>query len=411
MLAVCDRDSLRSVEQAIAALQARITQLPRSEIISLKHAAGRVLREPITASLNVPAWDNSAMDGYAFNFAQAQAAGFSLPVSGRIIAGDTEAHELLAHTAVRIFTGAPLPAGADTVAAQEDCQLDEQQQVMLPKQTQGQHVRYQAEELKIGQPVLAQGTMLRAQEIGLLASLGYSEVQVYRPLRVGLISSGNELRELGESLEPGQIYDVNRYSIGSLLEGWGFDLQCYGIMPDHVQASAHILAEAAAENDVLISTAGVSVGEEDHLKAAIEQLGELHLWRVAIQPGKPLAFGEVRDTPWVGLPGNPAAAFVTALIIARPFLRQAQGVTTEEVLGMQLPADFSSTKQRPRRQYLRAKLQLKQNASWVSVHPNQGSAMLTAASWADGLALVEANSQVHERDLVTFIPFSQLVAL
>ena len=410
MTAACDRDQLRTVEQAIQALLEHLKGLPRSEIIALKHALGRVLREPINASMDIPAWDNSAMDGYAFNYAQAQQQQFKLPISARIAAGDTDLEPLLENTAVRIFTGAPLPAGADTVAVQEDCQLDDQGRVQLPETKRGQHVRYQAEEIAIGQSVLEQGCLLRAQEVGLLASLGYSEVQVYRPLRVGLISSGNELRQPGENLEHGQLYDVNRYSISSLLQGWGLDVQCYGVMPDQLQASAQVLQKAAAENDILLSTAGVSVGEEDHLKAAIEQLGELHLWRVAIQPGKPLAFGEINDTPWVGLPGNPAAAFVTALVIARPFLRRAQGITSAETLGMQLPAAFSWDKARPRRQYLRAKLELKHNASWVTLHPQQGSAMLTAACWAEGLAMIEADSQVQERDLVTFIPFSQLTS-
>ncbi|MCQ4255135.1 gephyrin-like molybdotransferase Glp [Stutzerimonas stutzeri] len=404
----CDTSGLKPVDEAIAELLARVPALPPVEHVALSDALGRVLAESLDAPFPVPAWDNSAMDGYALRAVDLPAEGGWLPLAGRIAAGDAADQQLPAGHAVRIFTGAPLPPGADTVVAQEDCQI-EADRVHFPGVTQGAHVRRQGEELEAGAPVLQAGKRLRPQEIGLLASFGVARVAVYRRLRIGLLSSGNELREPGEPLAPGQIYNSNRYCLLSVLRSLGMEVHDYEILVDELAASRDALALAASEWDMLITSGGVSVGEEDHLKQAIRELGELHIWRLAIQPGKPLAFGEVNGKPWIGLPGNPAAALITSLVVARPFLLSAQGCTEVLPKPLRLTAGFAWRKPNNRRQYLRARLEQVDGEMRVCLHPRQGSAMLTSASWAEGLAIVERNRTLEEGETVEYLPFSELL--
>jgi molybdopterin molybdotransferase len=370
---------------------------------------GRVLAADILSPVHLPAWDNSAMDGYALRAEDLPIAGGCLALAGRIAAGDGPGEPLPAGRAVRIFTGAPLPPGADTVVPQESCRV-EGERVWLPSVNRGDHVRKEGEELRRGDRLLAAGTRLRAQELGLLAGAGIDRVEVFRPLQVGLLSSGDELREPGEPLAPGQIYNSNRHSLAALLRGWGLEVHDFGVMPDQLLASRQALRLAAAECDVLITSGGVSVGEEDHLKHAIEALGSIDLWRLAIQPGKPLAFGDVEGKPWIGLPGNPSAALITALIVVRPFLFRAQGVRGVLPALLQVPAGFDWLKRNRRRQYLRARLVAGIDGQLcIELHPQQSSAMLTAACWADGLAVVERETQVHKHDPVMYLPFASLM--
>lgn len=404
----CAGKHLRPVDEAIDELLGRVPAPPPVERVALSDARGRVLAEPLLAPFDVPAWDNSAMDGYALRAADLPAAGGWLPLGGRIAAGDGALQALPSGHAVRIFTGAPLPPGADSVVAQEQCRVEEGR-VWLPPVSGGEHVRRRGEEVLAGAPVLAAGQRLRAQELGLLASFGVARVAVYRRLRVGLLSSGNELREPGEPLQPGQIYNANRYSLAAVLTGLGLEVHDYEIMADELAASRDALSLAASEWDLLITSGGVSVGEEDHLKQAIRELGELHLWRLAIQPGKPLAFGEVGGKPWLGLPGNPAAALITALVVARPFLLRAQGCREVMPQPLRLPAGFAWPQANERRQYLRARLEQRQGQLRVCLHPQQGSAMLGSACWADGLALVEIGQTLEEGALVDYLPFNALL--
>lgn len=404
----CAGDALRPVDEAIAELLARAPAPPPVEYVAVGKALGRVLAEPLRAPFEVPAWDNSAMDGYALRAADLPTAGGCLPLAGRIAAGDAASQALPAGHAVRIFTGAPLPPGADTVVAQEHCRL-EGGQLWLPPVKGGEHVRKRGEEVAAGALVLAAGQRLRAQELGLLASFGVARVAVYRRLRVGLLSSGNELREPGEVLQPGQIHNANRYSLAGVLESLGLEVHDYEIMADELAASRDALSLAASEWDLLITSGGVSVGEEDHLKQAIRELGELHLWRLAIQPGKPLAFGSVGGKPWIGLPGNPAAALITALVVARPFLLRAQGCLSVLPQPLRMPAGFAWTKPNARRQYLRARLQEQDGQLRVCLHPQQGSAMLTSACWADGLAVIEVGRTLEQGDLLDYLPFGELL--
>lgn len=399
----CGGGDLRPVDEAVALLLERAPQAPAVEWVPLSEALGRVLAEEQFAAIDLPAWDNSAMDGYALRAADVPAQGASLPLAGRIAAGEAGSTPLPAGHAVRIFTGAPIPPGADTVVPQERCEAMPGE-VRVPPVQLGDHVRRRGEEIRRGEPLIEAGKRLRPQELGLLASVGIARVPVHRRLRVGLLSSGDELREPGEPLGPGQIYNANRYTLCGLLRSLGLDVQDYAVLVDELAASRDALSLAVSECDVLVSSGGVSVGEEDHLKNAIRELGELHLWRLAIQPGKPLAYGEIDGKPWLGLPGNPAAALITALVVMRPFLLRAQGVREVLPAPLALPAGFAWPQPRSRRQYLRARLE----AGRVVLHPDQGSAMLRAASWADGLALVEIGQTLEAGQPVAFLPFAEL---
>ncbi|WP_339488016.1 gephyrin-like molybdotransferase Glp [Pseudomonas rhizophila] len=406
---VCESGALMPVDEAIRYLLDQAPLPPPVQRVALDQALGRVLATDIRSPMNLPAWDNSAMDGYALRAADLPAAGGYLTLAGRIAAGQASNNPLQPGQAVRIFTGAPLPPGADTVVPQESCRVAGER-VWLPPVNDGDHVRKEGEEVRRGDLLLRAGKRLRAQELGLLAGAGIARMEVYRPLQVGLLSSGDELREPGEALAPGQIYNSNRHSLAALLRGWGMEVHDYGAMPDKLLASRQALSLAAAECDVLLTSGGVSVGEEDHLKQAIEALGSVDLWRLAIQPGKPLAFGEVAGKPWIGLPGNPSAALITALIVVRPFLFRAQGMDEVLPIPLQLPARFDWPKPNRRRQYLRAKLVPGADGSLcVELHPQQSSAMLAAACWADGLAVVECQARVRMHDKVMYLPFASLM--
>lgn len=404
----CDQNGLRPVDEAIAALLAFAPSPPPAAWLPLQQALGMTLAEPVRALRPMPAWDNSAMDGYALRAGDVPAEGGCLPLAGRIAAGDAAAQALAAGHAVRIFTGAPLPAGADCVVPQEQVRL-EGESVWLPGSRPGSHVRRCGEEFQAGDQVLDAGQRLRAPELGLLASLGIAEVAVHRRLRVGLLSSGNELREPGEALLPGQIYNANRYSLTGVLRSLGMEVGDLGVLVDELGASRDALRQAASEWDVLMTSGGVSVGEEDHLKQAVRDLGALHVWRLAIQPGKPFAFGQVCGTPWIGLPGNPVAALITALVVARPFLLKAQGRHQLVPRALPIAAGFDWPKANARRQYLRAGLQADETGLRLVPLIRQGSAMLTGACWAEGLAVVEANRTLRAGEWVPFLSFDTLL--
>lgn len=409
-MSVCEQGTMHSIEQAINALTATLSIKKSKQRQALPNAHNCVLAESVYAQVDVPQWDNSAMDGYALRASDLQQPDNSLSLAGRIAAGDRPEQSLPAGQCMHILTGAPVPLGADTVVAQEDCTISPEQ-IQFNNCQAGGNIRRRGEEIQQGQLLLEAGTRLRAQEIGLLASQGFAEVEVYKPLRIGLLSSGNELCELGQPLKPGQIYDINSYSLNALLSGLGFSVTHYAKMPDDLQHSIDCLSKASREQDVLISSGGVSVGEEDHLKNAVSTLGQLNLWRVAIQPGKPLAFGTIGNTPWIGLPGNPAAALITALIIARPALLHAQGASNCSHQTLHIPAAFDWKKPRARQQYLHARLVLQDNGQLhVEIHPKQSSAMLSAASWADGLVEIKAQETVHKGELVRFVAYSELLA-
>ena len=407
MSSVCEQPGMSSIEQATEALTQLLQRPIESITLPLLQASGRVLTEDMLARQDVPLWDNSAMDGYALNSADLPAEGGRLPLAGCQAAGDA-IRPMPAGQCIQIFTGAAVPPGADCVIPQENCQRDTDG-VTFGAIKPGQNIRRQGEETRAGDLLLSKGTRLRAQEIGLLASQGHAEVKVARALRIGIISSGNELRDPGVSLAPGQIYDSNRYLLASLLQGWGFEVQQYPHLRDNLDDTLQLLARASEEQDILISSGGVSVGEADYLKSAIAQLGRLNLWRVAIQPGKPLAFGTVGQTPWIGLPGNPGASLITALIIARPALLAAQGQAHTTTQLLPVTADFDWQKTSVRTRYLQARLQPNEGRLTAQLHLQQSSAMLANCCWADGMVVIRPQQSVQHGDLLEFISYQALL--
>ncbi|MCJ8169141.1 molybdopterin molybdotransferase MoeA [Atopomonas sediminilitoris] len=402
---VCPAPNLSPIADVLAQLRAEAQRLPHPEVLQLPllAACGAVLAEDIQAGINVPPADNSAMDGYVVNAAYCADGGL-LPVSQRIAAGEA-GEPLQPGTCARIFTGAPLPPEADAVIAQEQVEVLADGRVRLPPVKSGSHVRRAGEDIGQGATLLKQGQRLRPADLGLLASCGVAQVKVYRRLRIAVLSTGNELCEPWQTLEAGQLYDSNKYLLLSQLDELGFDVFDAGTLSDSLSLTQERLEDLAAQFDLIITTGGVSVGEEDHIKAAIEHLGELLLWKLAIKPGKPLAYGYVTGTPVFALPGNPVAAAVTLLLTVVPWLRWRQGEHYNVPEPVSLPAQFA-WRAGPRREYLRVRVE---EASLVRFD-HQGSGVLSSMSWADGLAYVEPNVDVAVGDSLPYVSFAQLLA-
>ncbi len=410
------RRPLLTKQQAQDRLLAAVRPPAEIETVPSRDALGRVLAEPLACPMPMPPWDNSAMDGYAVrhaDLAAAQAAGaatLGLRVAQRIPAG-TAGRPLEPGTAARIFTGAPVPAGADTVVIQERCRRDADLVEVPTDVSRGANVRLAGEDLAAGAEVMAAGTRLQAQHLGLAASVGAAQLRVYRRLRVALFGSGDELIAPGAPLGPGQVYDCNRYTLGALLSGLGCTVIDLGTVPDTLEATMEVLAGAAGQADLILGSGGVSVGEEDHVKPAIERLGTLDLWNVAIRPGKPLAFGRVAGTPFLGSPGNPVSLFVTALIFARPLILRMQGVAGElSPPGFPVPSGFARPRADPRREFLRVRLvRTADQGTEVRVHPSRSAAALVSAVWADGLVEVPEGQPIVQGDLLHYLPFQGLL--
>ena len=401
----CDTGTqLIPIEDALALLLKNANPITETETISIMEAHGRILAEDLSSTISVPPADNSAMDGYAIRSVDlATKDTVLLPVSQRIPAG-TVGSELKPGTAARIFTGAPIPKGADAVVMQEICKPQGDDVLIAGPIAAGTNIRKAGEDIRIGDNILSAGTQLKPQDIGLAASVGIGEVTVYKRLRVGLFFTGDELREPGETLEPGQIYNSNRHTMRGLLENLHCELVDLGIVKDTLQATKEAMLQAAQATDLIMTSGGVSVGEADYIRIALEELGQLDLWQINIKPGKPLAFGQVDNTPFIGMPGNPVSVFATFCIFARPFILKKQGSNNTNANSFMVPADFSWSKPGNRHEYIRVRME----DGKLHLYPNQSSGVLTSTCWANGLALIPANTTIKPTELIKFIPYSEL---
>ena len=410
-----------TAQQALDHLLSNAKAVSESEMVTMQAALGRVLADNVNSLVDVPPLDNTSMDGYAVRTADTQTAGNTLKIAQRIPAGSVGT-QLEPGTAARIFTGAPVPPGADAVVMQEDCTISEAAadhvQVNIAP-TSGQWIRRRGEDLTAGKVALTAGTFLRPQELGVAASAGLTHLNVRRKVRVAAFFTGDELSLPGEPLKPGGIYNSNRDTLLACIKSLGCDATDFGIVPDSLEATKETLRKASKDHDLIITSGGVSVGEEDHIKPAVTAEGRLDLWQIAIKPGKPLAFGAVRksdnsnsnaaesETWFIGLPGNPVSSFVTFLLFVRPFILKLQGRDAGMPQSYLMRADFDWLKGDRRNEFLRVKINAQ---GGLDLFPNQSSGVLTSASWGDGLLDCPPGHTFKAGELVKYIPFSALLA-
>jgi molybdopterin molybdotransferase len=403
--------ALLSVNEALARIDARVVAVVDSQMVPLGASAGRVLARDLIATMNLPPHANSAVDGYAVAHADLLPdRDTDLPVGGRAAAGHPLDRALRPGEAIRIFTGAPMPDGTDTVLMQEDCVAADGWVRLKPGIRKGANRRHAGEDVAAGQTALAAGRRLGPPDLGLAAALGHFELPVFRQLRVALLSTGDEVREPGASLPPGAIYDANRFMLKALLENLGCVVTDFGIRPDREAAIADALAAASAEHDLVVTSGGVSTGEEDHVKAAVERLGALHFWRLAIKPGRPIALGQIGAVPLIGLPGNPVAAVVTFAVLARPLILKLAGAEASPPRLFPVRAGFAYRKRPGRREYLRARLERDGDQVVAVKYAREGAGILSSIVQSDGLVILdETTSDLAAGAIVDFLPFCEVI--
>ncbi|HUQ24066.1 MAG TPA: gephyrin-like molybdotransferase Glp [Burkholderiales bacterium] len=394
---------LLSVNDALAKLLASAKPVAEIEEVPTLEATKRVLARAQRSTMDVPPMDNSAMDGFAVRLADLRAS-MKLKIGQKIMAGAV-GKPLDPGTAARIFTGAPIPAGADAIVMQEYATVEGDSVTFKKVPEKHEWIRFVGSDVRKGGEILPAGKRLLPQDTGLAASVGIKTLPVRRRLKLGLFFTGDELAMPGEPLAPGRIYNSNRFTLRGLAEVFGCELHDYGIVPDTLEATREALRLAASECDLIVTSGGVSVGEADYVKPAVEAEGSLLMWRIAMKPGRPLAFGAVKDSFFIGLPGNPVSSFVTFLIFVRPFLLRTQGVLEVEPRNIEARADFDWPKPDTRREFLRVKWN---SQGGLEVYPTQDSAVLTSTAWADGLVDNPAGRAIRKGDLVRFLPYSEL---
>lgn len=395
---------------ALDALLAAARPLTDTEMVATQDANGRVLAVDQTSRLDVPPADNTQMDGYAVRAADCASGAATLTVAQRIPAGHV-GQPLAPGSAARIFTGALIPPGADAVVMQEQAEADGERVMIRHAPQPGEWIRRAGEDIRAGSVILPAGTRLRPQELGLAASVGIAALPVTRRLRVAVFFTGDELAMPGEALKPGAIYNSNRFTLRGLLQNLGCDISDYGIVPDTLEATRDTLRRAAAGHDLIVTSGGVSVGEEDHIKPGVQAEGRLDLWQIAIKPGKPLAFGSVRrsndgDAFFLGLPGNPVSSLVTFMLFVRPLILRLQGMLDVEPKSFAMRADFAWPKADRRNEFLRARINA---GGGLDLFPNQGSGVLTSTVWGDGLIDNPPGQTIAIGDTVRFLPFNDLL--
>ena len=404
-----------TAQQALEHLLSHAKAVSQNEAVAMQAALGCVLAENVSSLVDVPPLDNTSMDGYAVRTSDTQTTGSTLKIAQRIPAGSMGT-TLEPGTAARIFTGAPVPPGADAVVMQEDCTVEGQsdQVIINIAPAPGQWIRRRGEDLTAGKTCLTAGTFLRPQELGVAASAGLTHLNVKRRVKVAAFFTGDELALPGEPLKPGGIYNSNRDTLLACLKSLGCDATDLGIVPDRLDATREALRKASKDHDLIITSGGVSVGEEDHIKPAVTAEGRLDLWQIAIKPGKPLAFGAVRKSEepkdgeawFIGLPGNPVSSFVTFLLFVRPFILKLQGREAKNPQSYFMRADFDWLKADRRNEFLRVKIN---DQGGLNLFSNQSSGVLTSASWGDGLVDCPPNQAIKAGDLVKYIPFDALL--
>jgi molybdopterin molybdotransferase len=408
---------LMSVDEALALLAERVRAVAETEIVPLADALDRILAEDVRATRSVPPHDNAAVDGYAVYFDDLDPERETrLPVTGRAAAGHPLGRPQRRGEAVRIFTGAPMPSGVDdtggpdTVMMQEDCRMNGDAVIIRPGIKRGGNRRKTGEDVKAGAVILQAGQRLRPQDLGLAASIGLATLPVSRALEVALFSTGDELCEPGSPPPAGCVYDANRLTLAALLKRLGCRVGDLGILPDRSEVIRAALDEAAKRHDAVITSGGMSTGEEDHIKAAVEALGSLHFWRLAIKPGRPLALGQIRGKPFIGLPGNPVAMMVTFLRFARPVLLRLMGARETAPVLYRVRAGFEHRKKEGRREWVRARLAADQDGALAArKFPRDGAGILSSLVESDGLVeLPESLTRLDAGSMVDFLPFSEV---
>ena len=403
--------SLLSADEALKFLLDASTATEKKESVSLDNSLSRILASDIHSTINVPGFDNSAMDGYAIalNDNQLLQKNLSFDIVDRIPAGST-GNELNKGCAARIFTGAPIPKGANTVIMQEECEVSEDElQITITRAIKlNENIRPTGNDILENDVILSSGKQIQPQDISLASSVGVGELTVYKKIKVGVFFTGDELVEPGIPLSSGQIYNSNRYALVALLEQVGCEVINLGNIEDKFSATCDALESLESQCDLIMTTGGVSVGEEDHVKPAVESLGEINLWKIRMKPGKPLAYGKVKQTPFIGLPGNPVSSFVTFCIFSLPFIKKMQDNNNYQSKIIKVKANFECKRAKPRREYARARIDHSKSTPVANLYPKQGSDVMSSIVWADGLVEIPENKTVELGELLNYYPLSEL---
>ena len=404
-------DSLMSADDALSFLIDSACITAMTEAVSLDDSLGRILASDIHSTINVPGFDNSAMDGYtiALNDNQVAQENLSFDVVDRIAAGST-GNDLKVGNAARIFTGAPIPNGANTVVMQEECTLSEDKSQITVRRdiNLNENIRPTGNDILKDNVILSSGRQIKPQDISLAASVGVGELVVFKKIKVGVFFTGDELVEPGNPLTPGKIYNSNRYALVALLKQVGCDVINLGNIEDKLDATCEALEALESQCDLIMTTGGVSVGEEDHVKPAVEKLGELNLWKIRMKPGKPLAYGKVKQTPFIGLPGNPVSSFVTFCIFSLPFIKKMQGNSNYESKILKVKTNFDCKRAKPRREYARVRIDHSTETPLANLFPKQGSDVMSSVVWADGIVEIPENTTFETGTILNYYSMSEL---